>query len=96
LDGTARLWDANTGEIIQRFSGPGGPLYMAAFSPDGKYLVASGSGIIYGFILDQEDLVDLAHSRLTRWFTPDECVQYLHRETCPAPPPGTRFASPAY
>jgi WD40 repeat protein/DNA-binding SARP family transcriptional activator len=92
-DGTARLWDATTGGFLQRFSGPGGPLFMVAFSPDGKYLVASGSGIVYGFILDQEDLVDLAHSRLTRWFTPDECVQYLHQETCPGPPVETALAT---
>ena len=91
-DESARLWDLTTGEVVQVFPGPGGPLTSAAFSPDGKYLLVSGSGYIYGFILDQEDLVELAHSRLTRWFTADECLQYLHQETCPDPPPGTRLA----
>jgi WD40 repeat protein len=95
IDGTARLWDASTGEPIQRLFAPG-PLRSAAFSPDGKYLVVSGDGFIYGFLLDREELVNQANLRLTRWFTPQECREYLHRQTCPEPPPGTRFASPAY
>jgi WD40 repeat protein/DNA-binding SARP family transcriptional activator len=95
VDGTARLWDASTGETIQRFFAPGS-IFGAAFSPDEKYLVVSGDGFIYGFVLDRDELVNQAYSRLTRWFTPQECLQYLHSETCPAPPPGTRFASPAY
>jgi hypothetical protein len=33
-----------------------------------------------------EALVELAQSRLTRWFTPEECRQYLHVDECPAMP----------
>jgi WD40 repeat protein len=92
VDGTARLWDASTGEFIQVFNSPGGPLYHTAFSKDGKYLVVSGAGFVYGYILDQAELIKLAHSRITRWFRPDECLHFLHQETCPEPPPGTRLA----
>jgi WD40 repeat protein/DNA-binding SARP family transcriptional activator/energy-coupling factor transporter ATP-binding protein EcfA2 len=95
-DGTARLWNTHTGEFVKAFSSPSGPLLHVEFTPDDKYLLASGSGFVYGYIVDQEELVKLAHSRITRWFRPDECQQFLHQETCPAPPPGTRFASPAY
>jgi hypothetical protein len=31
-----------------------------------------------------EDLIALAHSRVTRSLTPDECRKYLHVEQCPA------------
>jgi WD40 repeat protein len=95
-DGTTRLWDTHTGEFVKAFTSPSGPLLHVEFTPDDKYLLASGSGFVYGYIVDQEELVKLAHSRITRWFRPQECQQFLHQETCPEPPPGTRFASPAY
>jgi WD40 repeat protein len=41
LDGTARLWDAETGEvkaILQATSGPMGPMRAITLSPDGKVL----------------------------------------------------------
>jgi WD40 repeat protein/DNA-binding SARP family transcriptional activator len=95
-DGTTRLWDTHTGEFVKAFTSPSGPLLHVEFTPDDKYLLASGSGFVYGYIVDQEELVKLAHSRITRWFRPDECQQFLHSEICPEPPPGTRFASPAY
>jgi hypothetical protein len=31
-------------------------------------------------------LLALAHERLIRWFTPEECRRYLHVETCPPNP----------
>ena len=40
-DGTARLWDAATGNELQRFTATSA-LNKAAFSPDGKYVVATG------------------------------------------------------
>ncbi len=55
-----------------------------AFTLNGKRLVVSGAGLIYGFIFDQNELVHLAESRLTRGFTPAECQQYLHKEVCPS------------
>jgi len=30
------------------------------------------------------DFVAIVTSRLTRWFTLDECRQYLHRDDCPS------------
>jgi WD40 repeat protein len=91
-DKTARLWDTHSGEFVKAFSSPGGPLLHTEFTPDDKYLLASGAGFVYGYLLDQEELVKLAHSRITRWFRPDECLQFLHSETCPELPPGTQLA----
>ncbi len=59
-----------------------------AFSPDGRLLATTGrnAGMVQVYLLPIAELVSLAHSRLTRTWTPEECRQYLHWETCPAWP----------
>jgi WD40 repeat protein len=81
--GTARIWDVSSGQILQVYTDPPA-FYNIAFTPDGKKVIVSGAGIVYGYIIDTQELMRLADSRLTRWFTLDECRQYLHREQCPA------------
>jgi len=84
VDGTARVWDAATGEELRSYTSPSGPLLDVAFTPDGKKVIASsGQGFVYGYVFDLDELIPLANSRLTRWFTLDECRQFLHREDCP-------------
>ena len=47
-----------------------------AFNPDGTRLASSSiDGTTRVYAADVDDLVALARSRLTRWFTPDECRQ---------------------
>lgn len=41
LDTIVRLWDARTGELIERLSGHKNSVYSVAFSPDGKFLVSA-------------------------------------------------------
>jgi WD40 repeat protein len=41
-DGTARLWDAASGESIAIFKGHDGPVTSVAFSPDGRDLLTGG------------------------------------------------------
>jgi WD40 repeat protein len=83
-DGTARVWDAVSGEELRVYTSPSGPLYDVAFTPDGKHLIASGKDFVYGYMFDLDELIRLAYARLTRWFTLDECRQFLHREDCPS------------
>lgn len=46
-DGTVRLWDAATGDLLATLMGPGDPDWSAEFSPDGRTLVsASDSGLV--------------------------------------------------
>ncbi|BDC45339.1 eIF2A-related protein [Paraburkholderia terrae] len=40
-DGTARLWDAATGQVIAQLSGHQGPVISVAFSPDGRRVVTA-------------------------------------------------------
>jgi WD40 repeat protein len=59
--------------------------YTVAFSPDGR-LLATGNDTdttARVYILPIDELLPLAHSRLTRTWTPEECRQYLHVEACP-------------
>lgn len=84
LDDTIRLWDADTGE--PRMSLQGIANYLA-FSPDDTRLAAQGSdGILRFYAMRLEDLMAIATSRLTRWWSPEECRQYLHVDECPARP----------
>jgi WD40 repeat protein len=83
VDGTARVWDVASGQELQVYSSPSGPFFGVAFTPDGKNVIASGQDLVYGYVFDLDELIRLGYSRLTRWFTLDECRQYLHREDCP-------------
>jgi WD40 repeat protein len=81
-DGTIRLWDADTGQpqiILQDHA------QFLAFSPDDTRLAAQGSdGTLRFYAMRLEDLMAIATSRLTRWWSPEECRQYLHVDVCPA------------
>jgi WD40 repeat protein len=84
-DGTAKLWDAITGRELLTLTGHGGGLGDVAFSPDGTRLVTAGNGTARVHLLNIEDLIALAKSRVTRSLTTEECQRYLHRVGCPSP-----------
>ncbi len=83
LDGTIKVWDALSGQNLLTLPDNA---WMLTFSPDGKY-PASGDfwgGLVHVYLLDIDELADLARSRLTRALTQEECRQYLHTQQCPA------------
>ena len=41
------------------------------------------NGLVRVWALDLDDLIAIANERLARWFSADECRQYLHVERCP-------------
>jgi WD40 repeat protein len=87
FDDTVRVWDVASGEEILTLRAHSDVIWTVAFSPDGKRLAsASWDGTVRVFLLELDEVVELAHSRLTRWFTEDECRRYLHTDTCPPPP----------
>lgn len=79
LDGTTRVWDSSTGVNLLMLPVAG----VVSFSPDGKRLAIGGESGVYVFVVQIDDLVALAKSRLTRSLTLDECQQFLHVEQCP-------------
>jgi WD40 repeat protein/basic membrane lipoprotein Med (substrate-binding protein (PBP1-ABC) superfamily)/transcriptional regulator with XRE-family HTH domain len=77
-DGTVKLWDAASGNEILTFFGDGSGLNHIAFSPDGTRLATGSDRGVQVYLLQVKDLIALAHTRVTRSLTSDECQKYLH------------------
>ncbi len=88
LDNVAKVWDAASGQNLLSLSTVEAWPHFLSFSPNGKYLAFAdaATGSIKFYILDIDELADLARSRLTRGLTPEECQAYLHTDTCPPSP----------
>jgi WD40 repeat protein len=79
-----KIWDANTGDRMLTFEDHDDLIYDIAYSPDGRYLATTSTdGTLRVRALDLEELIDLAESRLTRGWTEEECISYLHLASCP-------------
>ena len=75
-DGTARLWSLD-GEEQAVLAGHRGGVRGARFSPDGRYVVTAGQdGTARVFLVYVEDVLELARSRSTRGFTPEERARF--------------------
>ena len=86
-DGTVKLWDEFTGDGMQTLAGDSGAVNSVAYSPDGKRLAAANTdGTVQVYALDVSELLSLAHSRVTRNLTAEECKLYFQTESCPALP----------
>lgn len=83
-----KVWDVATRQelyVLPGHSSYGVP--SVAFSPDGKRLLTgSMDETARVYLLDLDELVDLAQSRATRSLTAAECQKYLHQDVCPASP----------
>jgi WD40 repeat protein/DNA-binding SARP family transcriptional activator len=88
-DGTVRVWDATSGEEMLTLPGETDLVDGVAFSPDGACLVMAGAGgMVRIVVLDMEELMAQACSRVTRNLTEAEWEAYLgrdlpYRRTCP-------------
>ena len=82
-DGTVRLFEADTG--VQQLVLPsfGCAVSGVAFSPDGMKLAsASPCGGLRIWVLDIDDLLEIARQEVSRTLTDEECRQYLHVDGC--------------
>jgi len=83
LDGTARVWEAESGDPI--FVSPLRltDLVAAAFSADASRITTVyEDGTILVQPLAVEDVIEIAEARLTRTLTDEECRTYLHLPAC--------------
>ncbi|MGH2682893.1 MAG: BTAD domain-containing putative transcriptional regulator [Actinomycetota bacterium] len=83
LEGTAKVWEVATGRELLTLTGHAAGVFRVSFSPDGSRLAVSGEdGTVRIYVLDVDELVDLALDRATRPLTDAECRQYLHVSAC--------------
>jgi WD40 repeat protein len=74
-DGTARIWDLTSGaQLLEVDASNAG----VEFTPDGNRLVIVGKDGIQILALTMEELVSIAESRRTRFWTLEEQIRYLH------------------
>jgi WD40 repeat protein/transcriptional regulator with XRE-family HTH domain len=86
-DNTVKLWDVRSGEEVLTLPGSQGGVSGLAFDPGGTQLMVAGhDGIVRAFLLQTDDLLKLAQSRVTRSLSMEECKKYLHATTCPGQP----------
>ena len=82
-DGRVKLWDVSSGDlVIELETEPSDASRPVEFSPDGSYLLYNDGGVLRRYLLDPDELVELAESRLTRGLTPEECRRYLSAGRC--------------
>jgi WD40 repeat protein len=85
FDGLTKLWDAQTGQERITLYGQAGVGRGVKFSPDGRYLAVAGTdNAIRVYLTRLDDLIAVAHERLTRTLTTEECQNYLRVAACPA------------
>ena len=81
--GTVRLWDPDTGIRVLQLDASTRRIDKVQFSADGsRLLVVDDADIARVMALDIDDLISIAHARLTRSFTEAECRHFLHLEQC--------------
>jgi WD40 repeat protein len=85
-DGLVKLWDVESGQLQLVINATRNSVWSVAFSPDGRYLYTGDQdGYLRSFILPLDDLISLAKTRVTRTFTPTECLEY-RIDPCPSTP----------
>ena len=83
--GAVRVWETETGRELLVLEDDAA-FTSVDFSPDGRHLLVAGDFGARVHVVHEDNLVELARSRLLRWWTAEECFQFLHTEECPPPP----------
>lgn len=84
FDRVAKVWDVASGAELVTLFGNTSNVFGVSFHPDGDRLSTAGAdGTLRAYTLDPETPVALAHERLTRTLTDEECRKYLHLKKCP-------------
>ncbi len=68
-----RIWNPDSGELLHSLPSWGAQPF---FSTDGNHLLLKEVGTLKTYVLDLEELVALARSRVTRELTASECSLY--------------------
>ena len=77
-----KLWDLKTGESLGQFGGvlEGRAAHGGDFHPTlPRIVVTTPPGQVRIHTLDDDELIEIARSRITRELSEGECQQYLRR-----------------
>ena len=86
-DKQSRVWDVATGQTLNILAGGDNWVRDVAFSLDESLLIVAGAdGKIRVYYLEPDKLLEVAQARITRWFTAEECREFLNLEVCPPAP----------
>lgn len=83
-NGTAVVYDATSGKALLSLHVGSVDVRGVTFSPDGTRIATADDEAVRVFLLNVDDLVALAKTRVTRTLTEGECQKYLHVEKCPS------------
>ena len=84
FDRLAKVWHVDTGEEIASLYGNTSNVFGVSFSLDGQHLATAGAdGTIRIYETELSNLIDLAHSRINRSLSDDECRMFFHVDVCP-------------
>ena len=75
-DGTAKVWDAQTGQELLTLKGHEGWVRSSVWSPNGKRIATATVGVVQIYTTDMEELLQIAESRVTRQLTAEEKEKY--------------------
>jgi WD40 repeat protein len=81
-DGTVRIWDAASGQLVHEIGTGSAEAQGVAFLDDSRLAVVVRDGSLRLYAIDDAGLVDVVRNSLTRAFTSTECERY-GIEPCP-------------
>ncbi|MDQ6693298.1 MAG: hypothetical protein M3014_02620, partial [Chloroflexota bacterium] len=85
--GTAKVWDVKSGQLFLTLSTQAKNLNDAAWSADGRFIVAAGEGgVAWQYVFSVPELMKLAESRAFRSLTTGERAIYMGEQTAEATP----------
>jgi WD40 repeat protein/tetratricopeptide (TPR) repeat protein len=83
-DDGIRLWDLRSYDQVEAFAVRSHGIRSLAFSPNGRYLAAGArDGVVRVYVMQAEELVKVATTRVRRGWTREECRQFLPGIPCP-------------
>ena len=81
--GVLELRNAEDGELVKDLQIDDAIWKVVPTFNSSQILVVGNRTGVQVITLDLQELIDLAHSRVTRALTTEECQTYLHMEACP-------------
>jgi len=77
------IWDIESGTELLNLAPINSRAIALTEDEQQLYVVSGLEPVVRVYTVELADTTALAESRLTRWWTIEECRQYLHVDVCP-------------